>query len=32
LVLNKYIDKNKIKGIFGEIKSKENKKLINKII
>lgn len=31
LVLNKYIDKNKIKGIFGEIKSKENKKLINKI-
>ena len=31
LILDKYIEKNKIKGIFGQIKSKENKKLINKL-
>jgi hypothetical protein len=32
LILDKYIEKNKMKGIFGEVKTKENKKLINKII
>ena len=28
LILDNYIEKNKIKGIFGQIKSKENKKVI----
>ena len=31
IILDKYIEKNKMKGIFGEIKTKENKKLINKL-
>ena len=32
LVLDKYIEKNKISGIFGQFKTKENKKIINKLI